>query len=146
MLLDRDSKKCNIVWEMLEKIVLSAVMISEDNQDAVDHFVSASTEKIRRALAEAVNDPAPDVANTASAASPVSHTETKSQAPPPPINSDMSTAQDLSPNSAPPVAPPPPPGCVPVAPPPPPGPPGSVPPPPPPLGNIGAATADNALG
>ena len=36
-------KKCNMVWELLEKIVLSTAMMSEGKQDAADHFISAST-------------------------------------------------------------------------------------------------------
>ena len=61
MLLDKDSKKCNMVWEMLEKIVMSAVMMSEGNQAAADHFVSASTEKIKKALAQFVNGSVPEM-------------------------------------------------------------------------------------
>ena len=128
MLLDRDSKKSNMVWEMLEKIVLSAVMMSEGNQDAADHFVSASTEKIKQALAQVANESAPSVlaGEDAKAAPP--------PAPPPP------------PSSVPPAPPPlPPSGGPPAPPPPPPGPPGSVPPPPPP-GNFGTSAVDKTLG
>ena len=58
--MDRNSKKCNMVWEMLEKIVMSAVMMSEGNQAAADNFVSASTEKIKNVLTQVGNDPIPE--------------------------------------------------------------------------------------
>ena len=116
MLLDRDSKKCNMVWEMLEKIVLSAVMMSEGNQDAADHFVSASAEKIKQALANVDN---PNL----TAVGRVDHNEASSSlsadtVPPPP-------PPPLPPQTAPPGAPPPPP--LPL---------GLAPPPPPPLPNV----------
>ena len=132
MLLDRDSKKCNMVWEMLEKIVLSAVMMSEGNQAAADHFISASTEKIKKALAQVVNDPIPSksTGGEAKVAPP--------PAPPPPPPPGEIPAPPPPPGGVPAAPPPPPPpGGAPVPPPPPPPPPpGGIPPPPPPPGGI----------
>ena len=159
MLLDRDRKKCNMVWEMLEKIVISAVMISEGNQAAADHFISASTEKIKKALAQVVNDPASN-ATSLSSSSVASNTETpqasisESSLPPPvplPITSPVPPSSSIPPappppaSTVPPAPPPPPPTSGLPVPPPPPCPPGSVPAPPP-LGNFGTAVTDDTLG
>ena len=134
MLLDRDSKKSNMVWEMLEKTVLSAVMMNEGDQDAADRFISASTEKIKKALAQVFNDPAPSasVGEDTKAAPP------PAPPPPPPPGAPPALPEGVPP--PPPLpggVPPPPPllGGVP-APPPPPPPPGGVPPPPPPPGGV----------
>ena len=115
MLLDREGKKSNKVWEMLEKMVLSAVMISEGNEEGSNQFVSASAEKIKKALAE-INNSDEQPSSALSGNKPqVVH---------------------------PPCVPPPPPPPFGGAPPPPPPPPGAPPlpsggaPPPPPFGGI----------
>ena len=118
MLLNRDSKKCNMVWEMLEKIVLSAVLMSEGNQDAADHFISASTEKIKQALANVDNLNLTAVGTVDHSEASSSSLSTDAVPPPPP--------PPLPPHTAPPGAPPPPP----------PPPLGLAPPPPPPLPNV----------
>ncbi|XP_065896686.1 inverted formin-2-like isoform X2 [Dysidea avara] len=136
MLLDRDSKKSNIVWEMLEKMVLSAVMMSEGNEDDSNQFVSASTEKIRKALAEISNGEQPVTEKAAKVASPPLHG--KDAAPQPPLPGG---APPPPPGGAPPPPPPPSGGAPPPPPPPPPS--GGVPPPPP-LGGI-SGSADDTL-
>ena len=119
MLLDRDSKKSNMVWEMLEKIVLSAVMMSEGDQDAADHFVSASTEKIKQALAEVDKTDH----NVAVASSTLPADSSTPPLPPPPPPPPPPTAPPGAP-PLPPIGSAPPPPPIGVAPPPPPPPPG----------------------
>ncbi|XP_065896679.1 inverted formin-2-like isoform X3 [Dysidea avara] len=149
MLLDRDSKKSNIVWEMLEKMVLSAVMMSEGNEEDSNQFVSASTEKIRKALAEiysseqSASAPPPVPENKAPPPLPSSASV---GVPPPPLPPPLPPPGEVPPpplsgGVPPPPPPPPPPGGVPppppsggIPPPPPPPPPGGIPPPPPPGG------------
>ncbi|XP_065896681.1 inverted formin-2-like isoform X2 [Dysidea avara] len=125
MLLDRDSKKSNIVWEMLEKMVLSAVMMSEGNEEDSNQFVSASTEKIRKVMAE-INNGEQSASIPPIVAGNESQTAPPPCAPPPP----------LPPGGAPPPPPLPPGGA-----PPPPPPPGGAPPPPP-FGGISATVVE----
>ena len=110
MLLDKDSKKSNMVWEILEKIVLSAVMMSEGNQAAADHFVSASTEKIKKALAQVSNDPVPEQDAKVAPPPPTPEKDAKVAPPPPP----PPPLEGISQNAVPNVPPPPPPDQPPI--------------------------------
>ena len=143
MLLDRESKKSNMVWEMLEKMVLSAVMMSEGNEDDSNQFVSASTEKMRKVLAETNTCIQTQAAPPPSAPPPppisASNVPPPENVPPPP---PLPAGAPPPPPPLPGAPPPPPPGGVPPllpgeAPPPPPLP-GGAPPPPPPPGGMAA--------
>ena len=143
MLLDREGKKSNKVWEMLEKMVLSAVMISEGNAEDSNQFVLASTEKIRKAMAEINNAEQGKAAGVA--VPPLSHGNDAIPVPTPTLVGGPPSSQSggAPPPALPPaVAPPPPPGG---APPPPPPPPGGAPPPPPPIGGMNVPTTDDTL-
>ena len=122
-----------MVWEMLEKMVLSAVMMSEGNEDDSNQFMLASTEKLRRAISEIVTSEQAQASvgeQDANVAPPPSISS-----PPPLVDATASPPPPPPPGGAPPPPPPPPPGG---APPPPPPPPGGAPPPPPPPPTGGA--------
>ena len=106
MLLDKDSKK----WEMLEKIVMSAVMMSEGNQAAADNFVSASTEKIKKALAQVSNDPVSEQDTKVDPPPPTPEKGAKVAPPPPP----PPPLEGISQNAVPNLPPPPPPDQPPI--------------------------------